>query len=437
MKKLLLGICTLLFISVISFAQDGKKDFKDAKKEYGSFKLNEMENQDKLTAAVEAIEKAITGSETSGSMDTWMVRGDIYSSIASQIINIRTLEFGDPGKLPKVDIPGVKAMESYMKALELADPKKKGPIKKVMQSMQAVQGSLSNLGIYAYEEQAYDKAYQCFDGVLQIHSKLKEANEESSLDAEENYNYQIYLTGLAAMNNNNTAKAKEHFQFLYEKEYDQATIYDALYKVTADEDIEKAYQYLEKGRQKYPDDVTILFAEINHFLKLNQLDELINKLKIAIEKEPNNISLYNTLGSVYDQLYQKEYAAGTDKAQEYFNNAKEYYEKALEMNSDSFDAYYSIGALFYNKAAIVAKEVNEIVDNKEYEKKRLELMSLFDQALPYFKDAEKRDPNDVNTLIALKEIFAKKDDFETSNIFKTRLENVQAGNKNDDSYFKK
>ncbi len=435
MKKLLLGISALLFLSVVSFAQDGKSEFKDAKKAYGSFKLDETNNQDKLQEAVDAIEVAITGSEMMNDASAWLMRGDIYNSIATQIINVRTLQFGDTEKLPKIDMPAVLAMESYMKGLELAE--KKYQIKDAMKGLQTVQGSLSNLGIYAYEEKKYDFAHQNFDGVLAIHKVLKEKEEASSLDDPENFKYQTYLTGLAAMNSDKMEVAKGHFQYLYDQDYDQSTIYEALYKVTAEEDLDKAYQYLEKGRQKYPDDVTILFAEINHFLKAGKLDELIAKLKLAIEKEPTNLSLYTTLGNVYDQLYQKEYEINKEKAQEYFDNAKKYYQEALKIDSDNFDAYYSIGALYYNKAAFMAKSLNDIKDNDEYEKARLELLDQFDQALPFFKDAEIRNPNDVNTLIALKEIFAKKDDFETSNIFKTRLETVQGGGTNDGSNLKK
>ena len=59
----------------------------------------------------------------------------------------------------------------------------------------------------------------------------------------------------------------------------------------------------------------------------------------------------------------------------------------------------------------------------------------FDDSLPYFKRCEKLNPNDAITLIALREIYARKDDLDTSNIFKERLEKVQSGGKNDTSYF--
>ena len=63
-------------------------------------------------------------------------------------------------------------------------------------------------------------------------------------------------------------------------------------------------------------------------------------------------------------------------------------------------------------------------------------MGLFDQALPYFKRSESIAPNDINTLIALVEIFARKEDEVISLAMKKRLDIVKAGGKNQTSYFK-
>jgi hypothetical protein len=43
----------------------------------------------------------------------------------------------------------------------------------------------------------------------------------------------------------------------------------------------------------------------------------------------------------------------------------------------------------------------------------------------------------LNTLIALKEIYARKDDLEKSNVFKERIDRIQAGETIDEAYFDK
>jgi len=72
---------------------------------------------------------------------------------------------------------------------------------------------------------------------------------------------------------------------------------------------------------------------------------------------------------------------------------------------------------------------------EKFNAKKKEVEAIFDTALPYFKSVEKLDPNDRNTLIALKEIYARKNEFEMSNEFKDRLDRVESGGTNEASYF--
>jgi Flp pilus assembly protein TadD len=62
-------------------------------------------------------------------------------------------------------------------------------------------------------------------------------------------------------------------------------------------------------------------------------------------------------------------------------------------------------------------------------------MALFDQALPNFQKAESLDANDLGTLTALAEIYARKEDALAAE-FQKRLNRVKNGGKNPASYFK-
>ena len=112
------------------------------------------------------------------------------------------------------------------------------------------------------------------------------------------------------------------------------------------------------------------------------------------------------------------------------------------MNPGFFDAVYSIGALYYNRAASTTSALNILADDyskaglKKYDELRKVMLTQFDEALPFFKQAETLNPSDRNTLIALKEIFARKDDLATSTEFKTRLETVDAGGTIENAFFK-
>lgn len=439
MKKIILGLLSFILFATAVQAQDAKKALKTAGKALTAFKVDQSK-KGKLTEAYDNITIAVDGLEDKDKTKALLKKGEICNEIATQIVTVRQLGIGDLNDLPKVDNPAIEAYKSFETALGLAQ--KKYEKKDAIKGLSAAQSNLYNLGIFNYEDKNFDGSYENFNAVLAVHQLLKDNGGTSTLASDEQYNEQVYLTGLAALNAKRTKDAASLFQKLYDSGYAKPAVYEAMYKISADDDAEAAYKYLEAGRTKFPDDVSLLFAEINHFLKLNKLDELIGKLKVALEKEPDNVSLYSTLGNVYDNLYTKAAEAGeTEKAEEYFNNALDYYNQSLTKKPDYFDAIYSIGALYYNKAAAMTNELNTLSNDfskeglKKYEALKAEVFSQFDQALPYFKKAEKLNPNDINTLIALKEIFAKKDDLATSGEFKKRLETVQSGGTNATSYF--
>ena len=446
MKKLLIGIISLLLLSGTIQAQDkeaikeAKKALGKATKALGAYNLDPTNNKAKLAEAQEAVVAALDLPAAQTMVKSWQTKGEIYNELATQIVAAKQLNLELAPEFPKVDNPALDAFGAFSKALEIAE--KKYETTDALKGIAIAQGNLSNIGVFKYDEKNYDASYESFNAVLAAHKLLKDNGKESSLDSEEDgYNNQMYITALSALNANRANDAKSLFEELYNSNFDKPAIYEALYKINADSDEKLAYSYIEKGREKYPDDVSLLFADINYHLKTNQLNILITKLEQAIAKEPQNVSLYSTMGNVYDNLYQKAQGDGDEeKSNEYFDKAYDYYNQALEKKPDFFDAIYSIGALYYNKAAAMTVAVNNHNDfskagQEKFEKMQKEVEAQFDSALPFFKRAEKMNPSDANTLIALKEIFARKNDFDTSKVFKERLEKVQAGETIPASYF--
>ena len=103
---------------------------------------------------------------------------------------------------------------------------------------------------------------------------------------------------------------------------------------------------------------------------------------------------------------------------------------------------YGLGAMIYNRGALMSQELEELGDDfskegqKKYDALKTEVDAEFAKALPYFQKAEMADPGDVNTLIALKEMYARDSQYEVSGEFKKRIETIQGGGKVDTSYFK-
>jgi hypothetical protein len=87
-------------------------------------------------------------------------------------------------------------------------------------------------------------------------------------------------------------------------------------------------------------------------------------LKLASSKEPDNISVVNTLGNVYDKLYQDATEKGdTSNANKFLDKAMETYQKSLAKEPTNNFANYSMGTLYYNKAASYVTLMNSLAED--------------------------------------------------------------------------
>ncbi len=395
--------------------------------------------KDNLAAAEKAVEDALNAPENQAGYEAYLYKAKLMLSQAKLDENGRALtsitkkEF--KSDYPKSAMTAVSALLTAMKNTK--DPKATKEIAKVMTDIAPY---LNQYASDFSEAKDYVSAYQSFKAALDVHEALKAAGQKGTLEKPEDYNKQLYLTGLLSNYAGKEAESVGIYEKLIANKVDSSFVYSALFRSKYDSDPKAAMAILEAGRKRHPDETSLLFLEINHYLKIGQLDVLIEKLKQGIEKEPENLSLYFTMGNVYDNLAQKETDAA--KSDAYAKEALSWYKKTLEKDPKNADAVYSIGAYYYNRAAKVSTEIKKIESDmskegqKKYDKLTQEMLAEFDQALPFFQKSEALDPNNQNALIALKEIYARKNDMVMAKEFKTRLENVTNGEKNATSYFK-
>jgi tetratricopeptide (TPR) repeat protein len=428
--KRLIGIVLVTFmIAQTSFAQ-GEKSLKMASKAFGEFSADPFGNPGALDEAKTHISEAFKDQKVASSAKAWITRGDIFynsgdAQFKGKLINPEA-EISDP-------TVGLSALEAYTKALELAS--KKGDIKKAMTGLLQTEELLNNFGIDQYQAQNYTAAYDNFVAEMSASELIKSKGEASRLDAEGAMAEKKFFTGLTAYYAEDYQSSIDYLSGALDDNYSDPSTYQLIYEShKALGNTDAGLPFLEKGRAEFPDDSGLLFSEINHYLALGELSKMTDNLKEALAKEPDNQSLILTLGQVYDQLQVKSNEAGeTDKANEYFDNALGYYQLALEATPENFDINYSLGALYYNKAAGYTPALNEVANDfskageAKYNEIKETMAGLFSQALPYFLKADSIDGSDRNTIIALKEIFARQDNFEKSNIYKEKLENLGSG----------
>jgi hypothetical protein len=438
MKKLLFSTFALALAFAAS-AQPATDLVKKADKARKAFESDEKQ-ADKAKEALATIEEALKTPEAQALSSAWYSKGKIYLAMAAtDFKGAQTAQV--LGKKYELKYPAapMQAFEPLKTAFEKAV--KKGEKNDALAGVAEAQGYCNASGSHYYDKQDFVGSFKAFKASLDMHSFLKANKYKSALDKEPEYKNQLFLSAVTAVQGAKEKEATAIFEERIKMKWDTSFDYASLYAIYGETDKAKALKILEEGRAKFPLDNQLMISELNYYIKDGKLEALIEKLKMALDKDPKNVSIAFSLANTYDQLSQKE--ADATKKKGYEEEAMKAYNMVLEMDSKNVDAIYSIGAGFYNKAAILTKELQEIgklpltkENDRKYAEKEKEVAAMFERALPYFQKAESINPNDQNTLIALREIFARKNDLEKSKEFKKRLETVQGGGKNASSFFK-
>lgn len=142
-------------------------------------------------------------------------------------------------------------------------------------------------------------------------------------------------------------------------------------------------------------------------------------MKKKLEEESENKStICRIIGTFWYNEYGVHAALSEDEQllDSLFNQMLFYWEQTLEDYPNDFEANFTIGSIYFNKAANELKKLNvglcRTEELKYYQNIKEKSDKLFQKALPYFQNAESTNPNDPNTLIALSEIYARLGDYE-------------------------
>jgi tetratricopeptide (TPR) repeat protein len=364
----------LLFAITCAFAQKGKVttalSYKDAQK---------------LDKAVEAIEETIDpnnpkSESTIGWPKTYEVRGEIYQAVfQTKDENFKKLS-ADPLTV---------AYDSYFKVVELDT--KKTFAKSVKIKFTLLIGDLTNQAVAAFNEENYDKALKSFEQIMAIEkSPAYKGEDPVTVDTTI-----IFNAGLAAYNAQKYDKAIEYYKETAKYKYNGAKTYTMIasaYKQK--QDTLGALLSLKEGLNEYPENGPLLVEIINIFLDANKVDDAKAYLNKAIALDPKNASYYFALGTLYDKQQDPD-------------NATVNYLKAIEFKDDYFDAYYNLGALYYNKGVKQVDVANAVPSNQpdKYEAEKEKADVEFRKAIPYMEKAHEINPTDKYTLESLKTLY--------------------------------
>lgn len=379
MKKVML-LCVALFFIVAAHAQNNKV--------ISAYNYN---NDGYLDKAKKNIDEACQHETTMTKPKTWKYRGDIY-------MNIQYTK--DPKyKALSTDAIG-EAYNSYLKALEY-DTKKEYE-EEIANAMGQIRAEFFNQGVAKFQDKKYVDAADLFTKAGKIFEKVGKFDTLSLYYA--TLNYELAIQDLLAVKKDSAnpkledyyKNAIEGYSKLINAEYKQPAIYGSLAGLYIQKkEYDKALEIVQKGREKYAKEYSIVVAEANVYLATNQNQKAIETLNIAVGLDPKNPVLYFAIGNKLEAVGE-------------ITKAEDYYNKAIELKPDYVDAIYCLGAMFFNEGVKLFQAADKLDPmSSEYATEKDKYEALWNKAVPKLKEALNYSPNDMNTLLALKQLYSR------------------------------
>ena len=105
------------------------------------------------------------------------------------------------------------------------------------------------------------------------------------------------------------------------------------------------------------------------------------------------------------------------------NKAINGYKKAIDLDNEYVDAYYNLGALYYNQS-ITAKSVAGDFSGEKYDSAMKSANEMLKKAIPLLEKVLSLSPSDKSTLTVLKSLYFNLDDMENYSRIKKQLDSL-------------
>ena len=367
MKKVMILLAVLLTANVM-MAQ--KKDRTDA------FMYNKNGQYAKAMASIEKCvnHEQFLGMKPNDQSQAWLYRAAIYQNI---------LQSGDEALMAQAPNALEIVYESLMNCMKNPDFMNDAQNKQdIYQRVGSVMTTYYSKGADDYNEGKFAEAAPMFKKAYDIAKSLgsPDANDMLNLAATASLRAQDYTTALGYFNElkDNGMETAELYRHL-------AACYNGLGNA------EQAMAMINAGLEKDPGDANLILEKVNAYLKEGKGAEAVADLIKLQQLDPENAQLLFVLGTIYGNEENKD-VYDIDKA-------KQYYEQALAINPDYYDAIYNIGVLYTSMANKYIEQANEITgfskkEQEEYNGLIEQANELLRTGMPYLQRAYDAQPSD-------------------------------------------
>lgn len=354
-----------------------------------------------LKKAKEAIDEALEGETTKEWPKTYYAVGRVAQKMWE-----KGYETDDEKLMTTYDNQLVHAYESYLKSIELDDGNSMENL--VIVQLPALANDFLAWAAREFENENYDKSTLAFEKLLDI--------QQSDIYIGSVDTVVVYNTALAAYNDGDYDKANKYLDWTIDLEYGGTTPYLLKYQACMTEnDLECAEMALREAFEAFPADEQVLLTMIQFFIDHDKKQDALDYIELAIEDSPENHQLFYARGVLYMQT-------------ENYDKALEALKRSIELKDDYFESQYNAGVSYYNKGAEMIEEANNIMDPTEYNEAIVAARDVFAKALPYMERARELNPDDMDTLISLKELYYRLQKTEKYEEVTARINELQGGN---------
>ncbi len=159
---------------------------------------------------------------------------------------------------------------------------------------------------------------------------------------------------------------------------------------------EKAIAAIKDARAENPGNIDLILTEAQLYIQIEDEEAFKNLMLEAIEIAPNDAKLYFNLGIINDTQGNKE-------------DARKYYEKALELDDQKEGHYLNLVSLILSEEKSLIEEMNGLstsrADTKRYDVLKQKREDLYKECVPLLEKLVKINPNSESAINTLKNIY--------------------------------
>lgn len=317
-----------------------------------------------LIAAKEAIDAAASNPLTQTSPYMYLVRGKVYQRIyGSTNEEIKKLS----------NDAAYTSASSYLNFFLSKEKKRVFEVDEAKGTFLQSAVDCYNDHIRLLNEKQYGDAIRNLETVV----ALLPYDEQKVLETNNLTNTKLtYAMFAAAFDMKDKALQERFLRKLIDMNYPDPMIYGNMADILFEQEKgEEGMQMINRGLEIKPGDAFLVRKKINYYIARNETDKLMAEINAAIDADPenpDNAQYYSIRGNLYEQMKQED-------------KAIESYKKAIELNNESYDAHWNVGAIMIAKANELYKQVGlNGVTMKQIEG---QMKEYYSQAKPHLEKA--------------------------------------------------